>query len=159
MSTLAIALLLMMGFKNPDHAPARYVYRAEYAATVFEKASEIEVFDKFLLGVVGFRESGLNPRARGRAHEVGLLQINPKGMSRILCRDLNVHHDVDNARCGIRILKYAQSRCGGPPRNWLGTYNGKKKCGPGHYSARVLGSMARARFVIAKEKARLPWTP
>lgn len=164
MSPLVVALLLFMGFHHPEHAPARYIHRAESAAVVIEEAAEIEGVDKFLLGAIGFRESGLDSRARGRHHEKGRFQINPKGMGKILCRDLNVNKDLDNAICGARILKFAQSRCGTTPqtkhpRFWLGTYNGKKKCGPGHYSKRVLGTLARARSVIDQEKAKLPWTP
>ena len=146
----------MMGWRPEAKVPKTYQARAEAAATfLLAEASEGELL---IAGAVQMKEAGFQQRARGAAGEVGLMQIHPRGMAKILCRDLNVRLSRENVRCGVRILRWARDKCGGPPERWLGLYNGRRRCGRSEYAARVLRIAERGRRALADVPTRVDGT-
>lgn len=123
--------------------PERAARLAGLAPAIVEEAAA-HGLDPILAVAVMRHESTCRPWARGSAGEVGLMQIHPRGMAQYLCRDLRVARDVDNVRCGIRILARAQRVCGGgDPMRWLGVYSGVRKCRETRYARRVMGRARR----------------
>lgn len=147
MAALVVALLAMLG--SP-----RYHHRAEVAAAVIHEAAELEGLDEdeeMHLAAVAVHESRLTlrifsaPHGPNHVRDTGIVQINPEGMQRTLCRGLNWRRrPVDNARCGARILLAARDRCGLGWAAGLSGYNGRH-CRPTRYSRRVLALVERAR--------------
>lgn len=144
MSPLVAALLVMLGSKDPAHAGSAYVQLAERAAPQIQAAVAAEGGDEMVLAAVLVRESGLRSHVIGAAGELGMGQLHPRGMARIVCAGLD-WRKADNVRCAARLLVWAEARCPGPPLRWCGAYNGKVACGPGRYARRVLALVARVR--------------
>lgn len=147
MAALVAALLAMLG--SP-----RYHHRVEVAAAVIHEAAELEGLDadeEMHLAAVAVHESRLTlhifsaPHGPNHVRDTGLVQINPEGMQRTLCRGLNWRRrPVDNARCGARILLAARNRCGIGWAAGLSGFNGRP-CRASRYSRRVLALVARGR--------------
>lgn len=168
MTDLVRMLVLLMGLRWP-HPPDAHVQRARTLAhqiTEAVRAEEGRVLGDtglpatHLVALVVRAESSFRPHVRGRAGEVGLMQIKLDGPASKMCVDLleDLEEPVANLRCGIRILLRAQRMCGGPPARWLAAYNGGAKdpdsgawdnCA-GTYGQRVLTPWLRFRAVAAR---------
>lgn len=98
-----------------------------------------------VVGVMGY-ESRYDKNALGVLGEVGLMQVKPTGMAQHYCQDLmsNLWDPATNIRCGLRLFAKARRTCGkaSSSSDWLGLYNGVRKCGPSRYARCVLDFLA-----------------
>lgn len=97
------------------------------------------------IGVMGY-ESRYDPDALGALGEIGLMQVKHSA-ARDYCRDLisNLWDPATNIRCGLRLLTRARRICGSKANqfiDWLGVYNGSRKCGPTRYARCVVDFLA-----------------
>lgn len=165
MAAIVAALLAMLG--SP-----RYHHRAEVGAAIIHEAAEFEGLDadeEMHLAAVAVHESRLilhifsAPHGPNHVRDTGIVQINPEGMQRTLCRGLNWRRrPVDNARCGWRILSAARDRCGLGWPAALSGFNGRP-CRASMYSRRVLALVARgqraAGISVAGLTSTMPLVP
>ena len=107
--------------------------------------------DPYLVAAVIQNESGFEPSVKGKAGEVGLMQVFPRGSrawfrcpedAATLARDARA-----NVRCGVAELAHWRERCAGDGDAWLGGYNvGRCDTETGaRYARRVLRLLARGR--------------
>lgn len=114
-------------------APGGCERRVAVLGKILEAAALRHDLDPFLLAAIAIRESALDPSARGRAGEAGIVQLHPRGLGRGV---RFVQDDTYRKRCitrpdgcqrpvvdhAARHLKKAIRRCGDLPRA-LGLYN------------------------------------
>ena len=97
-----------------------------------------------------YRESYFDVTARGRAGEVGLMQIKRHGAiprSLAWMPDRLFEDPTFNVYLGVKYMATLQLQC---PRHWLTEYNGGG-CKVGHYSRRVSSAGRRSRFRLASK--------
>jgi hypothetical protein len=108
--------------------------------------------DAMIVAAVIAHESKFKQKAKGRKGEVGLMQIKPDGVAAFTCRDLlaGLWQIAFNIRCGIRVMLRARRVCGkdAPALEWLGIYNGVRKCVPSRYARSVLG-LLQSRYLVS----------
>ena len=122
--------------------------RAATAAVAISHAVAIEGgISEHRTAAVSMKESSFRQDAVGRRGEIGLMGILPGKLARKLCGGLDLFDAVDNVRCGIRFLKFAEARCGSDPFDYLPAYN-SGVCGRprevSRYADRVLRIEARS---------------
>ena len=106
--------------------------------------------DPWLMAAMAFRESGMNPFARGAIGELGILQINPgrrdarqvrfirDGWYRQRCRKQAGACQREIVEHAAQVLTKALAMCGGDLRAALGAYNSGHCTGGKRYAKRVL---------------------
>jgi len=111
---------------------SRTVSKDEYARLIRKAASKHGVPVKIAKAVVEV-ESNFNPRARGRAGEVGLMQIKPATARGIGYRGSTgaLYDPETNLEWGMKYLAGARKRAGGDLCGTILRYNA------GHYAKRM----------------------
>jgi Transglycosylase SLT domain len=132
------------------HAAGGCDQRLAAFARYLVDAGETFGIDPWLMAAMAFKESGLNPFARGAKGELGILQIHPKrrdarqvrfirdGWYRMRC-----HHEPgacqrEVVRHAAQVLARSLSLCGGDMSAALGAYNTGRCGGNRRYSKSVL---------------------
>jgi len=112
--------------------PSRTVTRDEYAKLIRKAAAKHGVPVKIAKAVVEV-ESNFNPRARGSAGEVGLMQIKPATARGIGYRGSTraLYDPATNLEWGMKYLAGAHKRAGGDLCGTILRYNA------GHYAKRM----------------------
>lgn len=142
-------------------APGGCEARLLALAGIFVAAGVIFGVDPWLLAAMAFRESGLNPWAKGEGGELGVLQLHPKRADtrrlrmfrseryRERCQKAVDACQVDIVATGAAILRRAYEACGKRFRCALCMYNTGKAHDRCDYSERVL-----ATYVVLKGEAK-----
>lgn len=106
--------------------------RAKYASLIRKAAAKHGVPEKIAKAVVEV-ESNFNPRARGSAGEVGLMQIKPATARGIGYRGStkSLYDPATNLEWGMKYLAGAHKRAGGDLCGTILRYNA------GHYAKRM----------------------
>jgi soluble lytic murein transglycosylase len=105
---------------------------ADQLAAALVRAANLSQIDPLLLLAVAYQESSLNPRALGRAGEIGLMQLKLE-TARWLARELDIKPPTRaqlfepelNLELGAAYLRYLEERYSGPNRrrHFLKAYN------------------------------------
>ncbi|MCK7613564.1 lytic transglycosylase domain-containing protein [Roseibium sp. CAU 1639] len=113
-------------------APSKAVSKSEYAMLIRKAAAKHGVPVKIAKAVVEV-ESNFNPRARGSAGEVGLMQIKPATARGIGYRGSTtaLYDPATNLEWGMKYLAGAHKRAGGDVCGTILRYNA------GHYAKRM----------------------
>jgi hypothetical protein len=121
--------------------------------------------DPWLMAAMALKESGLNPFAKGRVGELGILQIHPKRRDarqvrfirdewyRLTCRREPGACQREVVRHAAHVLARSLERCGGDLKGALGLYNTGRCGGNRAYAKRVLlerGKMLEAAGLDAE---------
>ena len=128
--------------------------RLEAFARFFVGASRRHGTSPHVLAAIAVGESGLNPSAVGARGEIGILQLHPRGIGRVLVHARPCDEGrVDGCQgpvveLGAQHLAAWQARCGSVGEA-LGGYN-RGRCGVTPYAERVL---ARAGRLAAAARA------
>lgn len=128
--------------------------RLEAFARLFVGASRRHGTSPHVLAAIAVGESGLNPAAVGARGEIGILQLHPRGVGRVLVHARPCDEGrVDGCQgpvveLGAQHLAAWQARCGSVGEA-LGGYN-RGRCGVTPYAERVL---ARAGRLAAAARA------
>lgn len=133
------------------HAGAVQTTEVREDVALVVAAAEAAGVDPVVAAAVVLHESGWRRAALGRAGEVGLMQLLPRGGAvpqRPRPRRAALAVPAVNVALGVRHLAWAQAKCGGPPARWLGRYNGQP-CGRSRYGAAVLAVARRLRALQA----------
>jgi soluble lytic murein transglycosylase-like protein len=110
----------------------------EIAPIVLQESERFEIHPLLVAAAIK-RESGFNIQARGKAGEIGLMQIKRGGATQGFDKltDKELERPEVNIYLGVRYMYWMQRRCGGDPSRWLGAYSGCR-CGPSRYAKKVL---------------------
>lgn len=118
MSNISLLSVIIMSFMLPryQHSPSKHIWAKNIATQIItECVSEEPHVDPLLAVLVIGRESGYRQDVRGKAGEVGLFQIMPRGP---VAQGNSVKQMLDpttNIRLGIDSLRNGMIKCGRTP--------------------------------------------
>lgn len=104
---------------------------------VLVKAARAHAVPVGLAHAVGWRESRNRDGLRGRADEVGPLQVRPGWFGRKPCEELDPKVPYDRAACGVRLLAMGHKKCGAWERA-LGWYHHGGTCIADNYARAIV---------------------
>jgi soluble lytic murein transglycosylase-like protein len=152
-------------------APGGCDERLEEFARYLVDASQAYHVDPWLMAAMAFKESGLNPFAKGPMGELGILQIHPKrrdarqvrfirdGWYRLRCHREPGACQREVVRHAAHVLARSLALCGGDLADALGAYNTGRCGGNRKYSKNVLmerGELRRVAGLDSQETAAAP---
>jgi soluble lytic murein transglycosylase-like protein len=154
----ALFAFVVLRFVSPNvqHTDScKHSLLAKRIAPIVMKESERFGINPFVVLAAIKRESGFQITARGKAGEIGLMQIKRGGATAGFetLTDTQLEQPDINIYLGVRYMYWSRRRCGGEPWYWLGAYNGLH-CGPSRYATKVLTTLSDLMGSIPQQEDR-----